>query len=301
MKVVLFCGGMGTRLKEFSETTPKPMVDVGGTPILIHLMKYYAHYGHKEFILCLGYGANHIKQYFLNYDECLANDFTYAQGGRHVEVSGNTISDWTIKFVDTGLNASIGQRLRAVRKHVDSDEVFMANYADGLSDLDLDEYLEFFHRQNKTACFASVRPQQTFHYVVAGEDGLVQSLQPIGLGALQVNGGFFVFRPNIFDYIQEGEDLVEEPFQRLIAAKELVTYRYAGFWVCMDTLRDKRLLDSMHEKGQAPWAVWRGEKNEPAANRPVRTARGAAAPILLDRSHLVARHRTSKRAAAGER
>jgi glucose-1-phosphate cytidylyltransferase len=297
MKVVLFCGGLGTRLKEFSETTPKPMVDVGGTPILMHLMKYYAHFGHKDFILCLGYGAHHIKQYFLNYDECLANDFVYAQGGRHVEVSGSTISDWTITFVDTGLNSSIGQRLRAVQSHVGRDEVFMANYADGLSDLNLDHYLEFFRRQNRTASFVSVRPQQSFHYVLADEDGLVQSLQPIGLGSVQVNGGFFLFTPAIFDYIAEGEDLVEEPFRKLIQARQLITYRYDGFWVCMDTLRDKRRLDAMHERGNAPWAVWSRDGSRPNVEQTVRQSVSVGEPVLLDRSHLVARRYARQRVA----
>jgi glucose-1-phosphate cytidylyltransferase len=296
MKVVLFCGGLGTRLKEYSETTPKPMVDVGGTPIMMHLMKYYAHHGHKDFILCLGYGAEQVKKYFLNYDECLANDFVYAQGGRHVEVSGSTIADWTITFVDTGLSSSIGQRLRAVRKHVDRDEMFMANYADGLTDLNLEHYLEFFREQKKTASFVSVRPRQSFHYVLATETGLVQSLQPIGLGDIQVNGGFFIFRPAVFDYIREDEDLVDAPFRRLIHAKELVTYRHSGFWICMDTLRDKRLLDSMHERGQAPWAVWAHDGAESQPGLDLQAVREAGQPMLLDRSHLVARRYMPERA-----
>lgn len=300
MKVVLFCGGMGTRLKEFSETIPKPMVDVGGTPIIMHLMKYYAHFGHKEFILCLGYGEKYIKRYFLSYDECLENDFTYLHSGRRIEVCGTTISDWTITFVNTGMTASIGQRLRAVRRHIGSDEVFMANYADGLSDLDLADYEAFFRRQGRTASFVSVRPHQSFHYVVSGEDGVVQAVHPIGLGDIFLNGGFFIFRRRVFDYIREGEDLVEEPFQRMIRDGELVTYRHRGFWSCMDTLRDKRQLDALHEQGDAPWAVWRESRRTIANVSGAGLAVAPGAPILLDRSHLVAARPVSRRCAAGQ-
>lgn len=300
MKVVLFCGGMGTRLKEFSETIPKPMVDVGGTPIIMHLMKYYAYYGHKDFILCLGYGEKYIKRYFLSYDECLENDFTYLQTGRRIEICGTTISDWTITFVNTGMTASIGQRLRAVRRHIGSDEVFMANYADGLSDLDLREYEAFFHSLGKTAGFISVRPHQSFHYVVANDDGLVQSVHPIGLGDIFLNGGFFIFKRQVFDYIREGEDLVEEPFQRMIRDGELVTYRHRGFWSCMDTLRDKRLLDELHERGDAPWAVWRNRLRNVGTTFPGgRLSVASSTPVLLDRSHLVASRPVGKQCASG--
>jgi glucose-1-phosphate cytidylyltransferase len=293
MKVVLFCGGMGTRLKEFSETIPKPMVEVGGTPIILHLMRYYAHFGHKDFIVCLGFGADYIKHYFLNYDECMASDFVLAQGGRRIELASSLMADWTITFVNTGLHTSIGQRLKAVHKYVASEEIFMANYADGLSDLDLDAYLRFFRLRNRIASFVSVRPQQSFHYVMSDEGGTVQSVQPIGLGSLYINGGFFVFKQDIFDYIGEREDLVEEPFQRLIQAGQLITYRNAGFWVCMDTLRDKLLLDEMHAGGRAPWAVWNRE--EPRSVKCPAARNGSAGDaIVLDRSHLVAKRRSTK-------
>ncbi len=300
MKVVLFCGGMGTRLKEFSETIPKPMVDVGGTPIIMHLMKYYAHFGHKDFILCLGYGEKYIKRYFLSYDECLENDFTYVQSGRRIEICGTTISDWTITFVNTGMTTSIGQRLRAVRRHIGSDDVFMANYADGLSDLDLADYEAFFRRHGRTASFISVRPNQSFHYVVASEDGTVEAVHPIGLGDIFLNGGFFMFKRQVFDYIRDGEDLVEEPFQRMIRDGELVTYRHRGFWSCMDTLRDKRLLDELHERGDAPWAVWRNTLRSSGSSLPGgRLPAAPGPPVLLDRSHLVASRPVTKPCASG--
>jgi glucose-1-phosphate cytidylyltransferase len=170
----------------------------------------------------------------------------------------------------------------------------MANYADGLSDLDLDAYMQFFLQQDRIASFVSVRPQQSFHYVLADEHGLVQSVQPIGLGSFYVNGGFFIFKQAIFDYIKEREDLVEEPFRRLIQAGELVTYRNSGFWVCMDTLRDKRLLDEMHAGGQAPWAVWNGAGKALSAQREAALNGRGSAAIVLDRSHLVARRRSPK-------
>jgi len=183
MKVVLFCGGLGTRLQEYSETVPKPMVEIGYRPIIWHLMRYYAHFGHSDFILCLGYRGDHIKKYFLNYDECLSNDFRLAHGGREVFLYNSDISNWTITFVETGLHTNIGQRLRAVEKYLEGEETFMANYSDGLSDLNLPEYVDYFHQKGKTAGFLSVRPSQSFHQVDYQEDGLVTGIRAIDQGA----------------------------------------------------------------------------------------------------------------------
>src|SRR6476660_3168689 len=156
MKVVLFCGGLGTRLREYSDTIPKPMVNIGHRPILWHLMKYYAHYGHKDFILCLGHGAVAIKNFFLKYDECVANDFVYSGGGHNIELLSKDIHDWRVTFVDTGLKSSIGERLRRVKEHLKGEEMFLANYADGLCDLDLKAYVDSFKASGKTACFISI-------------------------------------------------------------------------------------------------------------------------------------------------
>ncbi|MBW7884314.1 MAG: glucose-1-phosphate cytidylyltransferase, partial [Caldilineaceae bacterium] len=238
MKVVLFCGGLGTRLKEYSETIPKPMVDIGYRPILWHLMKYYAHFGHTEFILCLGYRGDVIKNYFLHYSECLSNDFVLSEGGQKIHLLNTDISDWTITFVDTGLSANIGQRLMAVRPFLGDDPVFMANYADGLTDLYLPDYLDFFERQNKIASFLCVQPSQTFHVVRLGQDGLVNSVDPAQTADLWINGGFFILRQELFDYMEPGDELVLEPFQRLIEAQQLVAYRNPGFWACMDTFKE---------------------------------------------------------------
>ena len=256
MKVVLFCGGLGTRLKEYSETIPKPMVEIGHRPIMWHLMKYYAHYGHTEFILCLGYGGEVIRNYFLNYNECLSNDFVLSDGGRTVTLLNQDISDWTITFVDTGLNSNIGQRLMAVKRFLGNDEHFLANYADGLSDLDLSAYIEQFHRHGKAASFLCVRLSQSFHVVTLALDGEVTSIQPVQDADLWINGGYFIFHREIFDYMRPGEDLVVEPFQRLIAQNQLVAYRNPGFWACMDTYKEKQTLDELYHRGNAPWVVW---------------------------------------------
>lgn len=257
MKVVLFCGGLGMRLREYSENIPKPMVTIGNRPILWHIMKYYAHYGHTEFILCLGYKGHVIKDYFLNYNECLTNDFTLSEGGKHLQLLNSDIHDWRITFVDTGITANIGQRLKAVGKYVAPDEVFLANYADGLSDLPLPRVIEHFNRMNTIGCFVGVRPTQTFHTVSIGDDGLVQSIEDVRGAGFRINGGFFVFKRAIFDYMREGEELVQQPFQRLIAASQLTAYRYDGFWACMDTFKEKQQFDDMYARGEVPWEVWR--------------------------------------------
>lgn len=263
MKVVLFCGGLGTRLREYSETIPKPMVNVGARPIIWNVMKYYAHFGHTDFILCLGYRGDMIKSYFLNYDECLSNDFVLSKGGKEVRLYGRDIADWTITFADTGTQANIGQRLKAVERYLDGEEMFFANYSDGLSDIPLDGYLDQFLKERKVGGFACVRPNYSFHLVSLGEQGNVQDITSLTKSGLWINGGFFVFKKEVFDYMREGEELVQEPFRRLIAADQLMAYRHDGFWACMDTLKDKQQFDDMHARGERPWEVWKG--SEPAA------------------------------------
>ena len=252
MKVVLFCGGLGTRQREFSETIPKPMVPIGHRPLLWHLMKYYAHYGHREFILCLGYRGDLIRQYFLNYDECISNDFVLSNGGRDVELLSRDIEDWRITFVDTGLQSNIGQRLKAVEKYLQDDDMFMANYSDGLSDLALPEYLDHFKAMDKVASFLSVQPNQSFHLVSAGTD-----IRSVEESDYRINGGFFAFKKSIFDHLGQGEELVEAPFRRLIDKGELIAYRHRGFWSAIDTFKDKQRFDDMESRGNMPWAVWK--------------------------------------------
>ena len=262
MKVVLFCGGLGLRLREFSEVVPKPMIPIGVRPILWHVMRYYAHFGHREFILCLGYKADLIKDYFLRYSEAASNDFVLSDGGRSLELLSSDIEDWKITFVDTGMRASVGERLRAVRKHIGDDPFFLANYADTLTDAPLSALIDDFTARDKTAAFLAVRPRYTFHVVKLGDADQVTDIEHIRESDTRINGGHFIFRRTIFDHIEAGEDLVNEPFRRLIDRGQLLGYRHDGFWAPMDTLQDKHDLEKIVEEGDPPWAVWRAR--EPA-------------------------------------
>ncbi len=256
MKVVLFCGGLGTRLRGLSEDVPKPMVKIGYRPILWHVMKYYAHYGHKDFILCLGYKADKIKDYFLNYNEYISNDFTMTNGDKKLLLKNSDIADWKITFVDTGLKSNIGQRLRSVKKYIEGEDIFLANYTDGLTNYPLSKLIRKFKKSGKTACFLCVKPSQTFHVVSLHNDNLIGNICYVRDTDIIINGGFFVFRKEIFNYINDGEELVEEPFQRLIKAKQLIGYKYDQYW-CMDTFKDHQELTDMVEREDAPWEVWK--------------------------------------------
>lgn len=257
MKVVLFCGGQGMRLREYSEKIPKPMVPIGYRPILWKIMKYYAHFGHKDFILCLGHKADTIKKYFVEYDETISNDFVFTQGGKNIEMLNTDINDWRITFVDTGISSNIGMRLMKVREHLEGEEMFLANYSDGLSDLDLNKMIKWFSSQkDKVASFVAYQPTQSFHVVTREDGGIVKNISHIGNSGLYVNTGYFVLRKDIFDYIEWGDELVSEPFQRLISEKKLTSWEHKGFWASMDTYKDKQTLDEAHSKGNAPWEVW---------------------------------------------
>jgi glucose-1-phosphate cytidylyltransferase len=256
MKVVIFCGGLGTRLREYSDTIPKPLVNIGDRPIIWHLMKYYAHYGHKDFVLCLGYRGDLIKEYFLKYNECVSNDFVLSHGGQKVELFNNDIADWRITFVDTGLHSNIGMRLKAVERFVRDEPMFLANYSDGLSDLALDKHIADFAQSSAVASFVGVRPQQSFHAATIDANGVVSSIESVSSGDIWINGGFFVLRPGIFDYMQPGDELVEAPFQRLIQQGKLMATRHDGFWSAMDTFKDKKRFDDLYEKGHRPWQIW---------------------------------------------
>lgn len=262
MKVVLFCGGQGLRLRDHSDLVPKPMVVVGYRPILWHVMRYYAHFGHTEFILCLGYKSDVIKDYFLHYQEELSNDFVLTGEHGAVELLRRDIADWRITFVDTGLTSTVGQRLRAVRQHL-GDEPFLANYGDVLTDAPLNERIETFLASDMVASFLCVRPTSyTFHLVRLAGSNLVTRIDDIGTSDLWINGGYFIFRPEIFDFVGPGEDLIEEPFARLIAAGKLQGDPYEGYWAPMDTLKDVQGLQGAFDTGRPPWAVW--QPPEPA-------------------------------------
>lgn len=261
VKVVLFCGGLGLRIYD-ADNLPKPMVHIGNRPLLWHVMKYYAHFGHKDFILCLGHRADAIKKYFFSYDECASNDFVLSAGGKNLELLNSDIQDWRITFADTGVHSNIGQRLKAVQKYLKGEETFLANYSDGLSDLPLPGQLEEFHQQGKVASFLCVRPNLSYHAVeMAQGSTLVSKIHAINDGSVRVNGGYFILRKEIFEYMRPGEELVEEPFHRLIQDQQLIGHTYDGFWACMDTFKDKQQLESLYASGAAPWEIW---KSSPA-------------------------------------
>jgi len=270
MKVVIFCGGLGMRLREFTENIPKPMVPIGYLPILWHVMKYYAHFGHKDFILCLGYRAEDIVQCFSRSGECpeshrglpkVNGNMEQGLGGLHrarsnLELFESDIREWNITFADTGLHSNIGQRLKAAEKYLSGEDVFLANYADSLSDLPLPALLQFAKDHGKIATFVAAKPNLAYHVVDYRTDGIVSEIRPIRDTGLQINTGFFVFRRAIFDYIRDGEELVNEPFARLIRESQLMAYRHDGFYACLDTFKDKQQLDDMFARGDTPWLLW---------------------------------------------
>jgi glucose-1-phosphate cytidylyltransferase len=244
-------------MQEASPSIPKPMVPIANRPILWHIMKYYAHYGHRDFILCLGHKAEMIKDFFLNYNEALVNDFVFSAGGEKIELLANDISEWRITFVNTGLHSNVGQRLKRVQKHVDNEDVFLATYGDAVTDASLPEIVSTFVARDKIAAFLCVRPKSySFHTVSLTDGHIVSGIEDVTQADIWINGGFFVFRQEIFDYIGDGEELVEEPFNRLIEREQLLAYPYEGFWGPMDTLKDKHNLEALAESGRPPWEVW---------------------------------------------
>jgi glucose-1-phosphate cytidylyltransferase len=287
MKVVLFCGGLGTRIRDFSDAVPKPMIPVGYRPIIWNVMKYYAHFGHKEFILCLGYKGDSVKNYFLHYDECVSNDFVYSDGGKKLVLANSDIQDWRITFVDTGLNSNIGQRLKAVEPLLGKDEMFLANYTDGLSDFHLPTLVDEFVRTDKIGAFLAVKPSYSFHVVEMDEHGQVKGLRDLTRSDIWINAGYFVLRREIFKYLQPGEDLVNEPFQRLADMNALMAQKYCGFWACMDTFKEKQRLDDMVARGETPWEVWKRqpEVRAPSTSLVIGAATHGLRPISVEGEH----------------
>ncbi|MFN8109911.1 MAG: sugar phosphate nucleotidyltransferase [Thermoleophilia bacterium] len=256
MKVVLFCGGKGLRMREASRRIPKPMIRIGDRPVLWHVMKYFAHHGHTEFILCLGHKQEAIKEYFLSYNEALSNDFVLSGGGTRVRLLNEDIADWRITFVDTGYSANVGERLRRVREHIGRDEYFLANYGDVLTDAPLDRMIGHALSRVNIASFLMVRPSYTFHTVTADEDGRVSAVKDVVESDLWVNGGYFVLNRRIFDYMEPGEELVTDVFAKLVRDGQLSAWRHEGFWAPMDTLKEQQELEALVEAGGGPWRVW---------------------------------------------
>ena len=217
---------------------PKPMVTIGNLPIVVHIMQYYAFHGHTDFILCVGWKADIIRDYFSSPSEYVP-------------------SSWNVQIHDSGIEANIGQRLNSVQDLIEPGETFFANYADGVSDVPLDKLLEFHNFSGGVASFVSVQPKHnSFHVIDADANGEVTLVYPIDNTDVWMNGGFFVFSQSIFDYIGPGEELVEKPFEKLIAERQLFSYRHDGFWACMDTFKEKEMLDHMYSSGEAKWKIW---------------------------------------------
>jgi glucose-1-phosphate cytidylyltransferase len=271
MKVVLFCGGYGMRMREDSNSLPKPMMMIGDRPLLWTVMRYYAHFGHTEFILCLGYGAQHVKDFFLRYEETWSNDFVMRNGGEDIELLSNDIADWTITFVDTGLETAIGERLRRVRAHLGDDELFLANYADVLTDAPLDLMVDNLARSNALVSLLAVPPQAIFHVVETADDDRISTIVSLADVPMRQNGGYFVMRREIFDVLDEGDDLVGDTLTRLTRTGQVLAYPWDGFWKAADTVKERHELDTMHRRGQRPWALWQGDATRPTP-RPLQAA-----------------------------
>jgi glucose-1-phosphate cytidylyltransferase len=256
VKVVLFCGGLGMRMREGTGSVPKPMSMIGDRPLLWHVMRYYAAFGHTDFVLCLGCGAATVKEYFLRYDETQSNDFTLVAGGREIRMHSTDIADWNVAFIDTGLSSTIGERLLRVREHVEGEEMFLANYADTLTDAPLHEMIETFRASGATASMLAVPPVSTHHVVEIDDSGQVTGVREVRELMQYENGGYFILRPAIFDALVEGEDMVPEAFGRLLKDGRLIAQRYHGFWRAADTFKDRVELEDMFRRRQCPWMVW---------------------------------------------
>ncbi len=256
MKVILFCGGLGTRMREYSQVLPKPLADIRQRPILWYVMKYYAYFGHRDFVLCTGYKSDIIHDYFEHHARRPSAPFVLQDVGREIPLYGEDIADWNVTCVDTGLHANIGERLRLVREHIGDDPYFLANYSDGVTDLHLPALIECAYKHGRIGTFLSVQPNHSFHTVSMTDTGRVTRIADLKQSGVMINGGYFVFKREIFDYINPGDELVDQPFARLIAAEQLQTFRYEGYWACMDTFKDKAQLEKMLDAGEATWQVW---------------------------------------------
>lgn len=263
MKVVLFCGGYGMRMRDGTDDLPKPMVMVGDRPLIWHVMRYYAHFGHREFILAMGYGARHIARYFLQYEEMDSNDFVIDRGV--ASPLSTDIADWRITFVHTGIETPIGERLRRVRRHLGTDEYFMANYADVLTDAPLDEVVDRFKASDAIASLLAVPPQSAFHVVDTDAQGYVSDIHSVATMSVRENGGYFVMRRELLDHIAPGHDLVGDVLTKLARQGRVLAYPYDGFWMPADTVKERVVLDNLAHAGTAPWALWRSPTTRPQA------------------------------------
>lgn len=259
MKVAILCGGYGTRIRDVADNIPKPMIPIGGYPILWHIMKYYASWGHHQFVLCLGYKSEVVKDFFLNY-EAHTKDFTIKLGSRAIDYhTGHQEADWEVTLSETGLNAMTGARVRRIQRYVQDEENFMLTYGDGVGDIDLDALIAFHKSHGKILTVTGVRPPGRFGELMSDAAGQVMEFneKPQASGG-RISGGFFVCRRELFDYLDDRENLVfeQDPMNRLVKDGQLMVYEHDGFWQPMDTYRDYTLLNDLIEKGKAPWIKW---------------------------------------------
>ena len=255
MKVVILAGGQGSRLAEETELKPKPMVEVGGWPILWHIMKHYAHFGHREFFVALGYRGEVVKRFFVDYS-VLHGDMTIDLATGQVGRASKEKEDWTIHMVDTGSTTMTGGRIKRLEPWV-GHETFLATYGDGVSDIDLDTLVRFHKAHGKLATVTAVRPPARFGGLVLEGDFVLEFTEKPQIGEGWINGGFMVFEQGIYDYLSGDETVLEsDAMERLATQGQLVAYRHEGFWQCMDTLREKRLLEGLWQQGKAPWRLW---------------------------------------------
>lgn len=258
MKVVILCGGIGTRLREETEFRPKPMVEIGGRPILWHIMKIYAHYGFNEFVLCLGYKGETIKGFFNNY-EILNSDFTIEFGKKkHVEIHSNhSENGWKVTLAETGDTTLKGSRLKKVEKYIEGEE-FMVTYGDGVANIDMRALLEFHRRHGKLATLTGINPVSRFGELTVDGDKVERFREKPENSSELINGGFYVFNRKIFDYLTENDtcDLEIGALERISQEGQLMVYKHHGVWFCMDTIRDVELLNNLWKNGKAGWKVW---------------------------------------------
>ncbi len=248
-------------MRTSEDSAPKPMMPIGHRPVLWHVMRYYAHFGHTEFILCLGHGARSVKEYFINYEETISNDFVLSKGGSQIDLLDTDISDWRITFADTGIETPIGERLRRVRHHLNDDEMFLANYGDVLTDAPIDAMVKQLQESDDVATMLAIKPQESFHVVSMSDDARVNGFVPVADLDIRINGGYFVLRREIFDYLNEGEDLVMNACAAAAAAGLVQAYPYDGFWAPMDTLKERAALEQLYQSGDCPWMPWRDRRS----------------------------------------
>jgi glucose-1-phosphate cytidylyltransferase len=258
MKVLILAGGQGTRMREETEYKPKPLVDIGGKPILWHIMKIYGHYGIKDFVVCLGYKGTMIKEYFLNY-ETMNNDFTIHLGEKHKILyhDAHLEQDYSVTLADTGLNTMTGGRIKRVGRHIDSD-LFAVTYGDGVSDVNIDKLVAFHKSHGKLATLTAMQPTSRFGLLDIGGEGQVKTFAEKPREEGWVNGGYFIFNKKVLDYIDADETILErEPLERLAREGQLMAYRHKGFFFAMDTYREYKMLNDMWDANEAPWKVWK--------------------------------------------